>query len=361
MSWRNEPGRVLTKSVKACETGAWSMVSYPRGPDGKPNLKGKPEFSKFKCKSWRCRDCRKLVGASDFVRVACATKAHSDWFYAVLTVNPKDFEDRWDAFGGIYSMWQNRLRKRIERFARSYGAGNRCEYIMTFERHTESGWPHVNILLSHPGLRRASDQEGTELRRKGRARNGRWCYKPEWRTDFIDMVAGSGFGEIAWLEDIRNPEAWAGYITKLAHELVGADVKSQTPVGAPKGFRRVRTTRGTMPPTFATLRNQSGVTADRAWALTSKMPIDCWQQLHEPGRLKSASSVFQSNYKEGPEKTPWQPAIDLLGTMKAALATKKTNWAGLVNGWLEIEEIKKWQKSRTASAGTAATRTPGGA
>ena len=91
------------------------------------------------------------------------------------------------------------------------------------------------------------------------------------------------------------------------------------------------------------------------------MPIDCWGELREKGRIRSASSVFQSNYKEGPEKPEWAPAINLMQTMKTALATKNTNWASLVDGWLELEELKKWKKSRNAHAAAAATPKPEGA
>jgi hypothetical protein len=40
----------------------------------------------------------------------------------------------------------------------------------------------------------------------------------------------------------------AGYLVKLARELVGADNKSQIPWDAPPHFRRLRATRGLLPP-----------------------------------------------------------------------------------------------------------------
>ena len=353
--WSNIPGRIVSKSLMACETGAWSLLSYPRDPFGNPDLAGAPEFSLFRCGSWRCRRCGPRVGASDFVRVACASKARPDWFYLVLTVKQEDFVDRWDAFSSIYRLWQNRLRKRIQRFADSYAPG-KLEYVMTFERHTKSGWPHVNILLGHPGLRAASDSLGTEIRRKGIYRNGRICHKPEWRSLLVNMVKKSGFGEIVWVEDVQNPEAWAGYITKLAKELVGAEVKDQTPYGAPQGFRRIRATRGTLPPTFATLKKQAGGRGPRAWAMTSKTSFRQWHGLEEESRLKRANVEFRTNTKEGWMPPVWNPAYELLQTMQTAMRGKETDWNSLIEGWQNLEVIKAWNKDRDASAKAEATR-----
>jgi hypothetical protein len=46
---------------------------------------------------------------------------------------------------------------------------------------------------------------------------------------------------------MKEREKMAGYLTKLGLELSGAARKGQTPVNAPRHFRRIRASRGMLP------------------------------------------------------------------------------------------------------------------
>jgi hypothetical protein len=49
---------------------------------------------------------------------------------------------------------------------------------------------------------------------------------------------------------MREANAMAGYLVKLARELTGAAVKDQVPVNAPSHFRRLRASQGLLPPPY---------------------------------------------------------------------------------------------------------------
>jgi hypothetical protein len=265
----------------------------------------------------------------------------------VLTVDPTGFGDRWDAFGAFYRLWQDRLRKRLERFARRYAAaGERLEYVMTFER-TAQGWPHANVLIGHPGLDTATDVHGLEVRRKGRARRGRWCELPKWRRALVSMVTGSGFGRVVWLERVRSSEAWAAYVTKLAMELVGAGEKGQTPYGAPKGFRRLRSTRGTLPPTFASIRRAEGGMAERAWAMTSKLGLAAWGKLPKHKVENLSKSIFRSKCTDADSRLFMRRQSALEGVLSARTST---DYAELVQTWIPTFEETSWRRRNDRGA-----------
>ncbi len=72
------------------------------------------------------------------------------------------------------------------------------------------------------------------------------------------MAVEVGFGYVINVETVRDNVQMAGYITKLSRqlsalpkEMTGASVKDQTPMMAPKHFRRIRASRGLLPPTLS--------------------------------------------------------------------------------------------------------------
>jgi hypothetical protein len=181
---------------------------------------------RFTCRSWRHEGaCRDWKGAQDFVRVRDAIASRSGWVYIVLTFNPQQWGDEWEAYRAGVKLW-GRLRRRMER---TWG---KIEHIQTWERH-QSGWPHVNILIHNEHLAADCAGDGWKKVRK------------EWLEP---NAIACGWGMRTWIEPMKDQEAMAGYMTKLARELVGAGVKDQVPINAPKHFRRLRASPGLLPP-----------------------------------------------------------------------------------------------------------------
>lgn len=211
---KSTPRRRL-RYVAACEAKAWSIVTWRRSDPGKKKV------ICFTCRSWRHEgSCRKWKGAQDFVRCREAIGSRSGWTYVVLTFDPRNWPGRDAAFKGGKVLW-NRLRSAL---IREFGP---IDYLQTWEA-TRKGWPHVNILLHNATI------------------NGmRW---KAFRQLLKLLAVRAGFGKVLWAEPMKHKDAMAGYIVKLANELTGAGVKNQVPVDAPKHFRRLRASRGLLPP-----------------------------------------------------------------------------------------------------------------
>ena len=207
------------KSIEACEGGWWTIATWKRGDGSNPALRP------FRCRSWRHEgECRAYCGACDFARCADALTRFPNWTYLILTYPHRQWPDVKALFRAGVVHWA-RLRKRIQR---EYGD---MKYIQTWEIH-RSGYPHVNVVVSNENLF------------KEVARNHRRV-----REDFLDPACAEvGFGFCKWAETLRDERRMAGYIAKLGLELTGHGVKSQTPVNAPRHFRRIRASRHTLPP-----------------------------------------------------------------------------------------------------------------
>jgi len=207
------------KSIRACAGKSWTIATWRK--DGT----GKPQARRFECRSWRhSGECRRWKGAHDYARIRKAIADNpGGWVYMVLTFDPSKWKNEWAAYRGAIKCWA-KLRKRIVReFAQ-------MAYLQTWERH-KGGFPHVNILIRNQAV---ADE----------------CAKHDpnkWRW-LKDNAAQCGFGWKTWIEPMKRPDAMAGYLTKLSRELVGADSKDQVPVNAPRHFRRLRASRGLLPP-----------------------------------------------------------------------------------------------------------------
>jgi hypothetical protein len=145
-----------------------------------------------------------------------------------LTLPPEDH--RSNDIPGLYKTIYERWRTLKDRINYEWG---KTQFITLIEQH-RSGVPHVNVLIRNSALAQASEGDGW----KGlRGENGK----------FFKHVVESNFGKRLWLEPIRDKEAIAGYFVKLMGEVTKG---SQVPVMAPKHFRRIRASRGLLPPTF---------------------------------------------------------------------------------------------------------------
>lgn len=177
-----------------------------------------------------------------------AATSRAWWVYLVLTFNPADFACGWDAYRDA----QHRFHVLRQALRREYGT---VEYLQTWERHVRGNvTPHVNVLLRAPDLRRALEKGGVELRHDPRAGHGagRLCAFPRgWRRTWLQPRAqAAGFGLRVWAELVGDAAGMAAYLTKAAHDLGASRYKAgdQTPIGAPPHFRRLRASRGLLPP-----------------------------------------------------------------------------------------------------------------
>ena len=211
--------------VQACDRGAWHLKLRKR--DGSDSV---PLLIPFKCHSWRhAGECRDWCGACDFVRVSQAIDTRNDWSYMVLTYParqwPRNRLDKLFRFGVV--SW-GRLFKRLKRDM------GEMSYNQTWEVH-QSRYPHCNILIGNKTL-----QDRARL-----SMSGNRIWKEQWLEP---AQKACGFGGVSYLGSMRNPNAMAGYLVKLARELTGASVKGQLPLNAPMHFRRLRASRGLLPP-----------------------------------------------------------------------------------------------------------------
>jgi len=207
-------------SMGACERGAWHLELWKRdGSD--PSRRQIP----FRCRSWRhAGECREWCGRCDYIRCHEALTTRPHWTCIVLTYPLREWPIARELFRFGVVSW-SRLRKRI---VREFG---KTEYIQTWEQH-KSGYPHVNIALCNT--------EFFLLACKDR--------KAIVRSWLLEAATECGFGKEMWVTPMYNADGFARYMTKLAKELTGAAVKDQVPVNAPRHFRRLRASRGTLPP-----------------------------------------------------------------------------------------------------------------
>lgn len=249
----------------------------------------------FRCRNYRCRRCSASVAYSDFTRIEAAAVSRDRWLYVVLTFDPSDFATPWEAYKAAGRLWDVRLRRALER---AYG---RLDYLQTFERH-RNGWPHVNLLMRSEALLEAVDAEGVELRPVD-PRNPRTCRVarfPRWRPWLARAAPAMGFGRRVWVEVVEDTSAMAAYLTKVAGELCRAYLKAgdQRPIGAPRHWRRIRASRGLLPPRPKGAPDWTGVLATRPVASYvdpgSGELVASWSDVAEAQRAAWARRVGES-------------------------------------------------------------------
>lgn len=206
------------KSVKACCDKEWHLLIRME-KDGELVEKHVP----WECRSWRHEgECRMWKASQDFARLAQAIKDGGPWTYVVLTFAQSDWPDKFAQYKSGLSIWA-KLRKRI---SREWG---KFKYIQTWERHLEGG-AHVNVVIDNVDIYNSAIEDFRTFR--------------NWLEPNAVEV---GFGFRTWVEPVIGDDGMAGYLTKLAIELTGAEGKSQVPIDAPPHFRRIRSSKGTIP------------------------------------------------------------------------------------------------------------------
>jgi len=261
------PGRLFMPAVQACENSRWTLLSFDDRGEGVG--KGPVRACKFKCRSWRCRSCAWEVAREDYRRVEHAALSASWWLYVVLTFDPGEWSDPWAAYAGASRLWDKRLRRRLE-----HGWG-RVAYLQTWER-TRRGWPHMNLLIRSSALE--EHVRGLANRRRriegGGHGAGRFAHWTPWRRWLAAAAPACGFGRRVWVEIVDAPDAMAAYLVKVAQEFSSSRFKAgdQRPLGAPRHFRRLRASRGLLPPRTRPVAVQSidRETGEVTWSLRAR-------------------------------------------------------------------------------------------
>lgn len=206
--------------IHACATGRWHLEMWRRSDPTIPR-----RHIVYKCRSWRHEgECREWCGACDFSRIETAMKKHRGWVYLVLTYAGDARKFQRQTFKNGVDHWYS-LRKRIER---DFG---KCRYIQTWEIQAD-GTPHLNVLIQCKRLFLALSDAHRQI-------------KQGW---LAPAAVASGFGHICYCQAVKCKRDATRYLTKTARELTGAGEKCQVPINAPRHFRRIRASRGLLPP-----------------------------------------------------------------------------------------------------------------
>lgn len=286
--------------IHACHEQRWKLATWRKSQP--TAISWKPA----RCYSWRHDGpCRKAKASEDYARIKEALeKQERDLItYAVITLDPSAWtgegwakiqkkdgriekrprregakEDQ-AAIGASYRALADRWGQFAKALKREYG---NFSYVSTVEQH-RSGWPHMNVIFVNEKLAKHVKAEGARLREWGRKSKGREVAKKV----FGDLLERAGFGRIAFLEpalarsdDDNGVDRLAAYIAKLAGDpgaawdgkarglLSAADDApaghvvesiegrtvaeiskfSQAPTRAPAHFRRLRSSKGFLPP-----------------------------------------------------------------------------------------------------------------
>jgi hypothetical protein len=255
-SWRPRPGAAVYRSIRACEIEAWRLILWPRAAlrveetgDVIVASDVEPRRVPFLCGSWRCRRCAQWRNMVDFARIAAALKKSQWWLYVVLTVDPSRWRDPFEAFQAMGRCWDRKLRREFERELLRSNAGPMC-YVQTWEAFTKTRWPHCNLVIGGPNVRNWVESYGAARAVRDPATGRLRMFPAAWRSRFLGPAAiRSGFGFRVWAETIASKSAFASYLVKLASEIgIVSSKADQTPIDAPKGFRRIRASAGFLPP-----------------------------------------------------------------------------------------------------------------
>lgn len=135
----------------------------------------------------------------------------------------------------------------VRRYAAQRGWPPPVLWIGVAEAH-RTGWPHFNLILHAPALAAELEAERVAALARGETERNSTLL----RGPLLDFAMRTGWGVQSTAERARSADALAGYIVKLAGEAdatTGEIAKlSQVPLNAPKNFRRLRSSKGALPP-----------------------------------------------------------------------------------------------------------------
>lgn len=278
--------------IHACHECKWKLATWKKS---EPTA---VQWRTARCNSWRhAGPCARKKASEDYARIAEALAKHdrSSITYAVLTLDPSAWTgEGWEGFakkrerreeakhdktaiGEAYKALCERWTVFAAAVKRKWG---KFQYVSTVECH-RSGWPHLNVVFVNDELAQEVSGEARRLHLWGRKSRGREAA----RRVFGDMLESAGFGRIAFIESAlaiaeSGTDQLAAYIAKLSgaaggvwdgekrgltaaaddapagevvHSIEGHTVGevtklSQAPTIAPSHFRRLRSSKGFLPP-----------------------------------------------------------------------------------------------------------------
>ncbi|NTX62626.1 hypothetical protein HUA74_18400 [Myxococcus sp. CA051A] len=222
------------------------MATWPRG-ETDPS---KRKWWTYQCRSWRHEgDCARWVSQRDYARIMAALEpvAVADLVLVVLTLDPTRAEPTLAGqYQGLQPRWAM-LQKYLTRgwLEGAIPAMGRFDFVSVVEQH-RSGQPHVNVIIHSPELAAHLREHGPTDGDVAAKRGPRW-----WRS----LVAHCGWGPLSSIGHARSKEDVASYSVKVSKgavphpTMVGEVVKlAQLPVAAPPRMRRVRSSKGFLPP-----------------------------------------------------------------------------------------------------------------
>jgi hypothetical protein len=257
-----EPIGEIPKYIQACDLNPRRKQSfwvYTWRLDNPSMVTRRP----YTCNSWRCPyGCATHQSHVLFARLEQAFDGVplEEIVFLVLTFPGIEHGRRGKSLQELYrqiSTAQRKLQKRWRRLLeRDGGEDFKSRWVAVVEQHA-SGVPHLNVLIHSRSLaneviasKRALLMTGASKKlREHLMITGRW----------LDHVMDSGFGEhSSW--DIAEHDRAAGHSRQKVFSYLAAVAKradrthrelakkSQLPLVAPKGFRRVRSGRHFLPP-----------------------------------------------------------------------------------------------------------------
>ena len=297
----------VPKWMDACEKGAWHL-------NLKHKTTGQEKRIGWRCRSWRHQgECARQVARKDFARISesFAKEKPTSLVYLVLTLDQAKDEARGMtpllAYRTLVRRWQS-LRQWLQR---NFGPTG---YVGTVEQH-RSGWPHLNVVVSCE-----------EFAAAVRAEDRKHGIAPGWLKG---AAVRAGFGYRAWAEAPRDQRELAGYLVKLAHKesLTGEVAKlSQLPLASPSGTRRLRSSRGFLPPSTTKTGDWTGE--------LMKFSVELAQNLEAESRKRIAESwgAAQAWMKEEARRQLGAPPRDPKGAEGAAEPASGAGGAAGVRG-----------------------------
>ncbi len=245
---RQAPKKVVPRYVERC--GCDALYTWAKADPGR--VARRPLL----CGSWRHDGaCARYSASVAFRRMqqAFAPLDPAGNVFLVLTIdrNAVYGERVWktpDEANAELSRQSRNFLKRLRRYAVARGWQDfKSQWVGVVESH-RTGWPHINFVVHCPELARelAADYE----RRRARGQDHRTATLLE--GDLLDIAMLTGWGAQSIAERGRSADALASYIAKIAGKAdatLGELAKlSQSPVSARKGFRRLRSGVGFLPP-----------------------------------------------------------------------------------------------------------------
>lgn len=233
--------------VRACQSKAWTVRLWPKkDPQNAQNVC-------YACRSWRCPgDCARANAAQLFARLTTSIARIPDyWSFVTLTLNPRRFKTRSAMYQEASRAWTRFRHALKHRFGYD-------EFLIVFEISVRAKALHIHgivrskrlasVLALQPGERpqfSTCPKTGKPKRLPTAGERG------IWKTWLKPTAIKCGFGFKCDISAVNDQAAMNGYLVKssnISGELSQTNSKDQLPIDAPKGFRRVRASRGFLVP-----------------------------------------------------------------------------------------------------------------